>query len=114
MYEHEFYNVEREIAAYNNIKLPDKLKLDFKEPEYPKTVQDQVLLDEHRLRHHMLDEADLLMEYNNDLSRKEAEKIIEKNKESMEDEHLQAMESEEYNTEEENTEEENTEEENNV
>jgi len=92
MYEHEFYNVEREIAAYNNINLPDKLKLDFKEPEYPKTVQDQVLLDEHRLKHHMLDEADLLMEYNNDLSRKEAEKIIEKNKEAMEDEHLKAME----------------------
>ena len=92
MYEHEFYNVEREIAAYNNIKLPDKLKLDFKEPEYPKTVQDQILLDEHRLRHHMLDEADLLMEYNNDLSRKEAEKTIEKNREAMEDEHLEAME----------------------
>ena len=97
MYEHEFYNVEREIAAYNNINLPDKLKLDFKEPEYPKTVQDQILLDEHRLRHHMLDEADLLMEYNDDLSRKEAEKIVEKNKEAMEDEHLKAMEEgEEY------------------
>ena len=85
MYEHEFYNVEREIAAYNNIKLPEKLKLDFNEPEYPKTVNDQVLLDEHRLKHHMLDEADLLMEYNNDLSRKEAEKIIEKNKESRQE-----------------------------
>ena len=85
MYEHEFYNVEREIAAYNNIKLPDKLKLDFKEPEYPKTVQDQILLDEHRLKHHMLDEVDLLMEYNNDLSRKEAEKIVEKNKESRQE-----------------------------
>ena len=91
MYEHEFYHVEREIAAYNNIKLPEKLKLDFKEPEYPKTVQDQVMLDEHRLKHHMIDEADLLMEYNNDLSRKEAEKIVEKNREAMEDEHLQAM-----------------------
>ena len=92
MYEHELYYVEREIAAYNNIKLPEKLKLDFNEPEYPKTVQDQVLLDEHRLKHHMLDEADLLMEYNNDLSRKEAEAIIEKNREAMEDEHLKAME----------------------
>ena len=92
MYEHELYYVEREIAAYNNIKLPEKLKLDIKEPEYPKTVQDQVLLDEHRLKHHMLDEADLLMEYNNDLSRKEAEAIIEKNREAMEDEHLKAME----------------------
>ena len=85
MYEHEFYHVEKEIAAYNNIKLPESLKLDFKEPEYPKTVQDQILLDEHRLKHHMLDEVDLLMEYNNDLSRKEAEKIVEKNKESRQE-----------------------------
>jgi hypothetical protein len=100
MYEHELYYVEKEIAAYNNIKLPDKLKLDFNEPEYPKTVQDQILLDEHRLRHHMLDEVDLLMEYNNDLSRKEAEKIVDKNKESMEDSHLEAMEENEYETEE--------------
>ena len=92
MYEHELYYIEREIAAYNNIKLPEKLKLDFNEPEYPKTVQDQILLDEHRLKHHMLDEVDLLMEYNKDLSRKEAEKVVEKNKEAMEDSHYKAME----------------------
>ena len=85
MYEHELYYVEREIAAYNNINLPDKLKLDFNEPEYPKTVQDQVTLDEHRLKHHMIDEPDLLMEYNKDLSRKEAEKIVEKNKEARDE-----------------------------
>ena len=91
MYEHELYYIEREIAAYNNIKLPDALKLDFNEPEYPKTVQDQIMLDEHRLKHHMLDEVDLLMEYNKDLSRSEAEKIVEKNKIAMEDAHLQAM-----------------------
>ena len=70
MYEHELYYVEKEIAAYNNINLPDTFKLDFNEPEYPKTVQDQILLDEHRLKHHMLNEVDLLMEYNKDLSQK--------------------------------------------
>jgi len=80
MYEHELYYIEKEIAAYNNINLPDKLKLDFNEPEYPKTIQDQILLDEHRLNHNMVNEVDLLMEYNKDLSRKEAEKIIEENK----------------------------------
>ena len=90
MYEHELYYIEREIAAYNNINLPEKLKLDFNEPEYPKTVQDQVLLDEHRLKHHMIDEPDLLMEYNKDLSRKEAEKIVEKNK-KVRDEQLNDM-----------------------
>ena len=91
LYEHELYYVEREIAAYNNINLPEKMRLDFNEPEYPKTVQDQILLDEHRLNHHMLDEVDLLIEYNKDLSRAEAEKIVEKNKIAMEDAHLQAM-----------------------
>ena len=81
MYENELYDIEREIAAYNYINLPEKLKLDFNEPEYPKTVQDQIALDEHRLLHNMIDEADLLIEYNKDLTRKEAEKIIAKNKE---------------------------------
>ena len=96
MYEHELYYIEKEIAAYNNINLPEKLMLDFNEPEYPKTVQDQILLDEHRLKHHMLDEVDLLMEYNKDLSKAQAEKIIEKNRKAMEDKHLQAMETGEY------------------
>ena len=91
MYEHELYYIEKEIAAYNNISLPEALKLDFNEPEYPKTIQDQILLDEHRLRHHMLDEVDLLMEYNKDLSRLDAEKVIEKNRLAMEDPHLMAM-----------------------
>ena len=85
MYEHELYYIEKAIANYNGITLPEKLKLDFNEPEYPKTVQDQISLDEHRLKHYMLDDADLLMEYNNDLSRKEAEKIVEKNKESRQE-----------------------------
>ena len=81
MYEHELYHIEKEIAAYNNINLPKSLKLDFNEPEYPKTAQDQILLDEHRLRHNMINETDLLMEYNKDLTKQEAEKIIESNKE---------------------------------
>lgn len=80
MYEHELYSIEREIAAYNNISLPEKLKLDFNEPEYPKTVQDQILLDEHRINRNMISEADLLMEYNSDLSPEEAQAIIDKNK----------------------------------
>ena len=86
MYEHKLYYIEKEIAAYNNIRLPERLKLDFNEPEYPKTVQDQILLDEHRLNHNMINEVDLLIEYNKDLSYKEAEKIIEENKKNKETE----------------------------
>ena len=94
MYEHDLYDIEKKIALYNNIKLPEELKIDFKEPEYPKTVQDQILMDEHMLNHHMIDEVGLLMKYNKDLTRAEAESIIESNREAMEDEHLQAMEQE--------------------
>ena len=92
MYEHELYYLEREIAAYNNIRLPERLKIDFNEPEYPKTVQDQIMLDEHRLKHHMINEIDLLMSYNKDLTRDEAAKIIQDNKDFMEDPHYLAME----------------------
>ena len=103
MYEDDFYQVEKALASYNNIKLPEELSIDFNEPEYPKTVQDQILMDEHMLNHHMIDEVGLLMKYNKDLSQSEAEAIIEANREAMEDEHLQTMEepveeaTEEYN-----------------
>jgi len=95
MYEHDLYDVEKAIASYNNVALPSELSLDFNEPEYPKTVQDQILMDEHRLKHHMVDEIGLLMESNKDLSEEQAKAIIQKNREAMEDEHLQSMASEE-------------------
>ena len=85
MYEHDLYEIEKKIASYNNISLPEELKIDFKEPEYPKTVQDQILLDEHMLKYHMIDEVGLLMKYNKDLSRAEAEDIIMANKDAMEE-----------------------------
>ena len=91
MYEHDLYEIEKNIALYNNINLPEELKIDFNEPEYPKTVQDQILMDEHMLKHHMIDEVGLLMNHNKDLSRTEAESIVKANRRAMEDEHLQAM-----------------------
>ena len=82
MYEHEMYQVEREIAAYNNINLPEALKLDFNEPEYPKTMQDQILWDNHRLQNNLITPSKLMVEYNDDISLKEADKIIADNKET--------------------------------
>ena len=84
MYEHELYHVEREIADYNGIKLPEGLKIDFNEPEYPKTMQDQILWDNHRLQNNLITQAKLLVEYNDDLSVKEAEKLIGENKQQNE------------------------------
>ena len=79
MYEHELYHVEREIADYNGIKLPDSLKLDFNEPEYPKTMQDQILWDNHRLQNNLITRTKLMVEYNDDLSLNEAERIVAEN-----------------------------------
>ena len=81
MYEHDLYSVERAIAGYNGINLPEELNVDFNEPEYPKTVQDQIALDNHKLSNNLITQAKLLVEYNNDLSLDEAEAIIEENKE---------------------------------
>ncbi len=85
MYEHELYHVEREIASYNNIRLPEALKLDFNEPEYPKTMQDQILWDNHRLQHNLITREKLMVEYNDDLSLKEAEKLVAENKDKNQD-----------------------------
>ena len=62
--------------------MPEKLKIDFNEPEYPKTMQDQVLWDNHRLQNNLITQAKLMVEYNDDLSLKEAEKILAENKEN--------------------------------
>lgn len=80
LYEHKLYYVERNIASAFNISLPDTLKLDFNEPEYPMTVQDQIALDNHKLNLNLISEAELMIEYNEDLSLKEAEKKVEENR----------------------------------
>ena len=80
MYEEDFYRVEKQIASTFGVQLPEKLGLDFKEPEYPKTVQDQILWDKHRLELNLINEVDLLKEYNNDLTQEQAELIVASNK----------------------------------
>ena len=81
MYEHDLYEVEKAIAEYNGIKLPEELNIDFNEPEYPKTVRDQIDLDNHRLVNNLVTQGKLLVEYNKDLTLDEADAIIEENRE---------------------------------
>jgi len=80
MYEYEMYEVEKAIARANNVSLPAKFGIDFNEPEYPKTVQDQILWDNHRLQLNLVTEAALLVEYNKDLTLQEAQTLIDQNK----------------------------------
>ena len=83
-YEHEIYQIEKKIARTFNINLPEGLKLDFNEPEYPMTVQDQIALDNHRLNLGLISKAELMVEYNKDLTLKEAEAKLEENKSKLE------------------------------
>ena len=84
MYEHELYAVERKIAAYNGVSLPKELKLDFIEPEYPKTVQDQILIENHALQNNLTTQPQLLQKYNKDLTIEEAREIVRANKQENE------------------------------
>ena len=84
MYEHELYHIERAIADYNGISLPNALKLDFIEPEYPKTVQDQILMDNHSLQNNLITQPQLMQKYNKDLSIEEATEIVKANKQENE------------------------------
>ena len=84
MYEHELYNVEKAIAGYNGISLPNELKLDFIEPEYPKSVQDQILMENHSLENNLATQPQLLQKYNKDLTIEEATEIVRANKQENE------------------------------
>ena len=84
MYEHDLYEIEKAIAGYNGISLPEELNVDFNEPEYPKTVRDQIDLDNHRLANNLVTQGKLLVEYNKDLTIEEADAIIQENKQKNE------------------------------
>ena len=81
MYEKEFYNIERAVAEYNGVSLPEsaKFRVDFEEVEYPKTVQDQISEDTFSLEHNLITEAKIMVRDNKDLTLKEAQAIIEEN-----------------------------------
>ena len=81
MYEYELYEIEKTIAAYNGITLPEKIGIDFNEIEYPQTVQDQISWNNWRLETNLTSLPELYVKYNKDYNLKQAEKQIEKNKE---------------------------------
>ena len=82
IYEHKFYHLERQIASLYNINLPDSLKINFVEPEYPMSVDDQIKLETHQLANNLVTEWQILQRHNKDLSDNEAKKIIEENRET--------------------------------
>lgn len=73
--------MEKLIAELHNINITGDLKLDFLEPEYPKTAQDQILLDQFALEQNMTTQAKLMVKYNKDLTLEEAQQQVDENKE---------------------------------
>jgi hypothetical protein len=80
MYEQDFYNVERVIAGYNGINLPEQFGVDFEEIDYPKTVQDQILKDQFDIQNNLTTRAKIMVRDNKDLTVEQAQIIIEENK----------------------------------
>lgn len=91
LYEKDFYNVERVIAGYNGINLPEDFGIDFEEVEYPTTVQDQILKDEFSLNHNLTTRAKIMVRDNKDLTIEQAQEIIDANRQTNENESQQSI-----------------------
>ena len=91
MYEHDFYKVERAIAGYNGISLPEEFGVDFEEVEYPKTIQDQIMKDQFDLEENLITRAKIMIRDNKDLTLKQAQKIIDENESVNEQRNQQSI-----------------------
>ena len=82
--ENDLYKLEQVIAGVNGINLPDKFSVDFKEPEYPRAISEQIQKDDWELANGLITLEEILKRNNSDLSLEKAREIIAKNKESIE------------------------------
>ena len=64
--------------------MPDKFSVDFKEPEYPRAISEQIQKDDWELANGLITLEEILKRNNSDLSFEQARNIIAKNKESLE------------------------------
>ena len=85
-FENDLYNLEQIIAGVNNITLPTDVSVDFKEPEYPRSISEQIQKDDWELANGLITLEEILKRNNSDLSLEQARNIIAKNKESIEPE----------------------------
>lgn len=80
MYEYQIYDIEKGIMSANNISLPTDLGLDFTEPEYPKSTQDEIMFNQFMLDNNLTSHSKLLKSYNKDLTIEQAKALIKENK----------------------------------
>jgi len=91
LYEQDFYKVERAIAEYNGIALPEEFGVDFQEVEYPKTVQDQIMKDEFDIKNNLMTRTKIMVRDNKDLTLNQAQAIIDENKNKNESESVEPV-----------------------
>ena len=80
LYEYKIYQVEKALAKSIKINLQKEFHIDFNEPQYPQTAQDQIALEKWELENNLVNSADLLVKRNKELDIEEAKKIIQENK----------------------------------
>ena len=91
LYEEQFYRVERVIAGYNGIELPEEFGVDFEEIDYPMTVQDQILKDNFDIQNNLITRAKIMVRENKDLTLNQAQKLIDDNRKVNEKEGTQSI-----------------------
>ena len=75
------FDLEVRVAAANGYAMASTFGIDFNEPEYPMTVQDEVAKYTFALENNLMTPAQILQTKNKDLSIQQAQKIIDQNKE---------------------------------
>ena len=78
-YENNVYEIERLKAEQMGVNLPEKFGVDFIEPEYPKSTQEQIMRDDWDLANGQTTLAKIMVRDNNDLTLKEAQSIVDEN-----------------------------------
>ena len=86
IFEKDLFDLEQIIADKNGVSLPDKFSVDFKEPEYPRAISEQIQKDDWELSNGLITLEEILKRNNSDLSLEQAREIIAKNKQSLEPE----------------------------
>ena len=81
-YERNMFELEARVAAAFGHSMASKFAVDFNEPEYPMSIQDEVMKYSFALENNLMTPAQILQTKNKDLSIEQAQKIIDENKET--------------------------------
>ena len=79
-FEKKLFNLEKVIAESNNSKIGKTMIVDFKEPEYPVSVQEQITKDNWDLENGLITLEEIYKRDRSDISLEEARAVIEKYK----------------------------------